>query len=36
MELNEEKLNELVGKVVTEIGAATNGFVNAFGRQVGP
>ncbi|HEA29677.1 MAG TPA: class I SAM-dependent methyltransferase [Leeuwenhoekiella sp.] len=35
MELNEEKLNELLGKVVTEMGAAANGPLVVLGDKLG-
>lgn len=35
MELNEEKLNELLGKVVTEMGAAANGPLILLGDKLG-
>jgi len=35
MELNEEKLNELLGKVVTEMGAAANGPLVMLGDKLG-
>ncbi len=35
MELNEEKLNELLGKVVTEMGAAANGSLILLGDKLG-
>ena len=35
MELNEEKLNQLLGKVVTEMGAAANGPLVMLGDKLG-
>ncbi|MBL4576631.1 MAG: hypothetical protein JKY51_11160 [Opitutaceae bacterium] len=35
MELNEDKLNDLLGKVVTEMGAAANGPLITIGDKLG-